>query len=189
MIPYDTLYIMTSKRIVNIAKSIVHKVTNIRGYQYKQVGYFAEKKKKLKILEIGSGPLVKGKYHYSTKHLFDDSNEFIQSDIIKSFGHPIIDVTTMKYRNEFDVILCLNVLEHVFDFQSAVDHIYAALKKGGVAIIAVPVFYPLHDEPGDYWRFTEHSLKLMFSNFKITKFVHNGKREYPYTYYFEAVKK
>lgn len=178
-----------SKTITKVARSAIHAVTNIRGYQYAQVEKFAKGKNNKEILEIGSGPLVKGKYHYSTRHLFSDNNNFIQSDIIESFGHPIIDVTTMKYRNKFDVILCLNVLEHVFDYQSAIKNMHTALKKGGVAVIAVPMFYPLHDEPGDYWRFTEHTLKKLFADFRIKNFKYNGKREFPFTYYFEAVKK
>lgn len=175
--------------INNSARSLVHAVTNIRGYQYKQVSKFAEGKKNKKILEIGSGPLVKGKWHYSTEHLFDKSNDFFKSDIVKSFGHPIVDVTKMKYKNEFDIILCVNVLEHVYEYEKAVKNIHAALKKGGTAIIAVPFIYPLHDEPGDYWRFTEHTLRKVFSEFRIKHFTYNGKRQFPYTYYFEAVKK
>ena len=94
----------------------------------------------------------------------------------------------MKYSNEFDIILCLNVLEHVYEFQTAINNIHKALKKGGVAVVAVPAFYPLHDEPGDFWRFTEHALKRMFANFKEVTVTHNGKREYPFTYYLEAIK-
>lgn len=177
-----------NKVVTNIARGTVHKVTNIRGYQYAQVKKFAKEKTGKKILEIGSGPLVKGKYHYSTRHLFDDQNDFTQSDIVKKFGHPIIDVTKMEYSDKYDIILCLNVLEHVYEFQQAVENIHKALKKGGVAIVAVPMFYPLHDEPGDYWRFTEHTLRKLFADFRIIRFSYNGKREYPFTYYFEAVK-
>lgn len=177
------------KLTTKLTRNLVHAITNIRGYQYEQVKKFAADKKKKKILEIGSGPLVNGKWHYSTKQFFDETNDFTQSDIVKSFGHPIVDVTKMKYKNEFDIVMCLNVLEHVYEFQKAVTNIHAALKKGGTAVIAVPVMYPLHDEPGDYWRFTEHTLHKLFSDFKIVNFSYNGKREFPYTYYFEAKKK
>lgn len=177
-----------SKVATSVIKRFVHKVTNIREYQYSHVKKFAKNKINKNILEVGSGPLVKGKYNYSTKHLFDEKNNFIQSDIIKSYGHPIVDLTKMKYKNEFDIILCLNVLEHVYDFHLAVKNMHKALKKGGVAVIAVPMFYPLHDEPWDYWRFSEHALRKIFSDFKIIKFAQNGRREYPFTYYLEAKK-
>lgn len=171
-----------------IGRSLTHLVTNIRPYQYKQVSKFSEGKNNLNILELGSGPKVNGKFHYSAKHLFDTSNKFLQSDIVEKFGHPIVDATTMKFKVEFDVVLCLNVLEHIFEYQKAVTNIHAALKPGGVAVIAVPFIYPLHDEPGDYWRFTEHTLKKMLSDFSDVKLRYRGKREFPFTYYVEAVK-
>jgi SAM-dependent methyltransferase len=171
-----------------LTRTVVHLLTNIRRWQYRQVEQFAKGQNNKRILELGSGPLVHGRYYYSTKHLFDDDNDFTQSDIVKRFGHKIIDVTTMKFNNEFDIVLCLNVLEHVYDYQKAIDNIYTALKKGGVAVVAVPTFYPLHDEPADYWRFTEHALRKMFSGYKNVTISHNGKRQYPFTYYLEATK-
>lgn len=174
-----------SKRL---GRAVTHLLTNMRGYQYHQVAEFAVGKKRKKILELGSGPLVKGTYHYSTKHLFDDSNNFTQSDIIKDFGHPLIDATTMKFQSEYDIILCLNVLEHVFEYEKAINKIWTALRPRGTALISVPTFYPLHDEPGDYWRFTEHALRKLLSEFKTIEMHHKGKREFPICYYIEAKK-
>lgn len=171
-----------------IARKLVHLVADSRAFYYGRVAHFAHNIKNKKILELGSGPKVKGSYYYSTKHLFDASNTFVRSDIVKKFGHPIVDATTMQHRNEFDVILCLNVLEHIYDYQKAVDNLYRALKKGGTLIIAVPFAYPLHDEPGDYWRFTEHALKKMCANFSRVSIAHKGKREFPFGYYLEATK-
>jgi 2-polyprenyl-3-methyl-5-hydroxy-6-metoxy-1,4-benzoquinol methylase len=148
----------------------------------------AEGKKNKKILELGSGRTVGNKHYYSAKHLFDEKNDFIQSDVVKDFGHQIVDVTKMKYNNEFDIILCLNVLEHVYDYEKAIKNIYQALKEGGTVAIAVPAFYPLHDEPHDYWRFTEHSLRKLLSGFKKVTVAHKGKRQFPLSYYVEAVK-
>ena len=95
----------------------------------------------------------------------------------------------MSYENKFDVILCMNVLEHVYDFKRAIASIYKALKIDGYAIIFVPVFYPLHDEPGDYWRFTEHSLRRLLNKFKIVKFTHSGVRQFPFAYFIQVQKK
>lgn len=177
-----------SKISKNIARKVVHIVADTRKFYYGKVGQFASGVKNKRILELGSGPLVRGKYYYSTERLFDTSNDFIKSDVVKEFGHPIIDVTAMKSSGEFDVILCLNVLEHVYEFQKAIDNMHKALKKGGTLIIAVPFGYPLHDEPGDYWRFTEHTLAKMLSKFRGVSITHKGKKEYPFGYYLEAVK-
>ncbi len=174
--------------MIKIARTLTHTVTNIRPYQYSQLRKFSAGLKHKKILELGSGIPVKGLYAYSAIHLFDKENDFLQTDVNKKFGHKVVDATTMKYKDEFDVILCLNVLEHVYEYDKAVKNIHRALKKGGTAVVAVPVMYPLHDEPGDYWRFTEHALRKMFSDFKKIDLRYRGKREFPFTYYLEATK-
>lgn len=144
--------------------------------------------KNKRILEVGSGKCINGLYQYSAKQFFDISNEFIQSDINPEFGHKILDVTKMRYKEEFDIILCMNVLEHVFDFHNAVKNIYMALKPDGVALIFVPVFYPLHDEPMNYWRFTEHSLRKLLEKFKDVEIRYSGLRRYPFAYFIKAIK-
>ncbi len=140
------------------------------------------------ILEIGSGKKVNNEYPYSFKDMFDDSNKFIQSDINPDFGHNVIDINKIKFKNKFDVILCASVLEHDFYFQKAVDNIYNALKKNGTVIVTVPALYPLHDEPNDYWRFTEHSLKILFKKFKEVKIYRTGFRKLPFLYILDAKK-
>jgi SAM-dependent methyltransferase len=166
----------------------VNKIGRAREFQYKKVQFFAQNIKNKNILEIGSGKTLRGKYHYSSERFFDSSNTFLKTDINEDFGHKVVDVTTMTYKSKFDIILCLNVLEHVYEFQKAIDNMYSALKKGGTLIVAVPTFYPLHDEPYDYWRFSEHALRKILKNFKITKFEHKGVRQAPTTYYLEAKK-
>jgi SAM-dependent methyltransferase len=99
-----------------------------------------------------------------------------------------VDATSMKFENEFDVVLCMNLLEHVYDFQMVIDNIYDALTKNGLVVILVPAFYPLHDEPHDYWRFTEHSLRKLLNRFSVTMLEYSGIRQYPFAYYVEAVK-
>ncbi|MDQ1284075.1 MAG: hypothetical protein QG620_423 [Patescibacteria group bacterium] len=48
--------------------------------------------------------------------------------------------------NFFDLILCSEVLEHIFDDRSAVKEVKRILKPGGVAILTVPAFSILwHD--------------------------------------------
>ena len=171
-----------------LARSLVHTLFRMRSFNNACIKKFAGNIKNKKILEIGSGKSYKGKYIYSAKPFFDSSNVFIQSDIIKYYGHKVIDATKISYKHEFDIILCANVLEHVFDFHKAITNLYTALKTEGVLIIFVPVFYPLHDEPHDYWRFTEYSLKELLKKFKEIHIKHSGLRSYPFGYYVEARK-
>lgn len=172
----------------SIFRAMAHFIFRTRKFNNDSIKKFAKGIKNKKILELGSGIKVKEKYYYSAKQFFDNSNEFIQSDIVKDFGHKIIDVTEMEYHDKFDIILCMNVLEHVFDFRKAISNIYNSLKENGIAIIFVPVFYPLHDEPNDYWRFTEYSLKKLLNNFQKIEIKNSGPKQYPFAYYIEAHK-
>ena len=116
-------------------KSFIRPIPNFilrtRQFNNKHISQFAKRIHNKKILELGSGKRIRGKFPYSAKRFFDKNNEFICSDLNPEHGHRIIDVTKMKFNNEFDIILCLSILEHVFDFQKAIWNIHKALKPNG----------------------------------------------------------
>ena len=141
-----------------------------------------------RILEIGSGKSVKRKFIYSVADFFrKNNNEVVLSDANPKLGHGVIDIVKSCPAG-FDVIVCFSVLEHVFDFHEAVKNMHKSLGKKGRLLVLVPAFYPLHDEPNDYWRFTEHSLRKLFSKFRKTEIDCYGKREFPFFYFVSAVK-
>lgn len=57
-----------------------------------------------------------------------------------------------------DAIVMLDVIEHIPQPAKAVAEATRVLKPGGTLIIQVPFLYPLHDEPYDFQRWTEHGL-------------------------------
>jgi len=79
------------------------------------------------------------------------------------------DIHKMPFTNESqDAIVCLSVLEHVEDPIRAAQELYRVLKPGGQLFVYVPFLYYYHAEKGyygDFWRFTEDSLRVMFKNF------------------------
>jgi SAM-dependent methyltransferase len=160
-----------------------------RRWVRRQMALFAETVHEAKVLELGSGRLDWGPDAYSMRSVFDSSNEFIQSDVVPEYGHLVVDATTMDFDCEFDVILCSNVLEHVRDFDTAVERIHRALKPGGRAVINVPFLFPYHDEPHDFWRFTEHALVRMLADFSAVDVKHRGYRRLPFTLFVVATKR
>ena len=62
----------------------------------------------------------------------------------------------------FDTILVTDVLEHIREPQLLVREIARLLRNNGKAIIGVPFFYWLHEEPFDYHRYTGYGLKHLF---------------------------
>lgn len=163
--------------------SIIHLIFGIRRFNDHCLRQFAAKIENKRVLELGSGKKRDGVYYYSAKHLFSETNEFVQSDINANYGHQVIDITKMEFTDEFDVILCMNVLEHVYDYQIAIQNLYRALKPNGQLAVFVPMYYPLHDEPHDYWRFTEHSLRRMFSEFSEVEIKYSGVRQFAVAYF------
>lgn len=79
-----------------------------------------------------------------------------------------VDVVANVYNlpfkeGEFDVVLCMTVLEHLEDPTRAIKEMRRVLKVGGRIIVSVPFMFPMHDVPGDYWRFTKFGLQKLFS--------------------------
>lgn len=60
-----------------------------------------------------------------------------------------------------DAVLCTQVVEHVRDPFLLFRELSRVLKPGGVLILSGPMYWPLHEEPHDYWRFTEHGLRQL----------------------------
>ena len=149
---------------------------------------YCSKIRNKRILEIGSGKTVNGKLKYSVADYFKkNSNEVMLSDINPRYKHKIVDITKSVPKG-YDIIICFNVLEHVFDFHKGIENLYKSLKKKGNLMILVPAFCPLHDEPADYWRFTEHSLRRILSEFKDVRIDYFGRREIPFFYFVVATK-
>jgi len=56
--------------------------------------------------------------------------------------------------NIYDVVVCLNTLEHVFDTTSMLLEIHRVLKTGSTLYITVPFIFRIHASPDDYFRAT-----------------------------------
>jgi SAM-dependent methyltransferase len=61
--------------------------------------------------------------------------------------------------NEFDIVLCTEMLEHVPDPQAVLSEIQRVLRPGGRLIMTTPFLVPLHEEPYDFFRYTSHGLR------------------------------
>jgi len=61
----------------------------------------------------------------------------------------------------YDLILCSDVLEHVAEWDNLFANFYHSLAPSGHIILTSPHFFPLHEEPYDFWRPTPYSIRYL----------------------------
>lgn len=72
---------------------------------------------------------------------------YITADIESPLAKVKMDIHQIPFpENQFDVILCNHVLEHVRDDIQAMREMYRVLKPGGFAILQIPFFNPVPDQ-------------------------------------------
>jgi SAM-dependent methyltransferase len=64
----------------------------------------------------------------------------------------------------FDLIICSEVLEHVFHYERLIDNAYKHLAHGGIIFVSVPFAHEVHGWAyNDYFRFTDQALRRLFA--------------------------
>ena len=61
-----------------------------------------------------------------------------------------------------NTVLCTEVLEHLEEPQLAIREMHRILSPGGTVILTVPFFWPIHEAPRDFYRYTEYGLRHLF---------------------------
>ena len=64
-------------------------------------------------------------------------------------------------RKCIDVVLCFNVLEHVYDHKAALSEIGRVMKSDGTLYGWVPFIIGIHGAPDDFFRYTPSSLERL----------------------------
>jgi 2-polyprenyl-3-methyl-5-hydroxy-6-metoxy-1,4-benzoquinol methylase len=132
------------------------------------------------VLDVGVGQwtfsrnLFSDKCTYTATDCFADENIDVVSDI-----HTL----TQTFESEqFDFVLCTDVMEHIPNPALAIEQLYTVLKPGGTLLMTTPFNYPIHttDEVKDYWRFTDTGLKTLLHRFSQVDVTPNGHPKFPY---------
>lgn len=99
------------------------------------------------------------------RHLFDVT-EYIGLDVEVS-GHDhktsridrFYDGRTIPFADgHFDAVLATEVFEHVLHLDDLIGEINRVTRPGGALLITLPFFWPEHEEPYDYARYTSYGI-------------------------------
>lgn len=83
-----------------------------------------------------------------------------------SLNHPEFDLCApLGDHEQFDVVICEQVIEHVPDPCAAAANLRALCQPGGQVIVSTPFLIRVHELPAyglkDYWRFTPRGLRAL----------------------------
>ena len=67
----------------------------------------------------------------------------------------------------YDLICCTEVLEHTLQPFNAVAELRRMLRPGGYLFASTPFGFRIHGPLPDCWRFSEHGLRALFTDFDI----------------------
>ena len=118
-----------------------------------------------------------------------DNLQYITGDLVSPWADVKMDVHDIPFNdNEFDVVICNHVLEHVRDDKKVMEEFYRVMKKGGWGIFQVPIDMnnkqtiedPNITDPKDrerlYWQSDhlrlyglDYSKRLQKAGFKVTE--------------------
>ncbi len=114
-----------------------------------------------RVLDAGAG---EGQYkHYFTRHQYcgldlaigDATWNYAQLDVLG-------DLAALPFRDAaFDACISIVTLEHVQRPGTVVREMARALAPGGRILIVTPFEWEEHQQPHDYFRFTQFSLELL----------------------------
>lgn len=103
----------------------------------------------------------------SSNTLLDMFPNAIRGDIrLVPANELVFDAHALPFTDaSFPVVLCTEVLEHCTAPHTVLDEFYRVLKPGGRLILTTRFVFPLHDAPGDYFRYTKYGLRHLCRHF------------------------
>jgi len=164
--------IKTFKRHVKsfVMRGGICSVPGERTFLFRHLETFAKELKNKRILDVGAGLR---QYRY----LFDEKNIYESCDLNGGFHqkkeHNIVaniyDITVESH--SYDVILLLQVLEHLEFPVKALKEVNRILKDDGILFLSAPQAAGDHFEPQHYFNYTQYGLKSVLgqAGFEILK--------------------
>lgn len=132
-----------------------------------------------KILENGSGlgyltyAFNKAGYDCDGLDYSDTATDFANNYFGKKFTQGTIESFSESHKNTYDLVIATEVIEHVVDPNSFIEHSLKVLKPGGVLILTTPIkdihpkgtIWATEPAPVHLWWFTERGIDAAARHF------------------------
>ncbi|XZF64819.1 MAG: class I SAM-dependent methyltransferase [Gloeotrichia echinulata DVL01] len=106
------------------------------------------------VLDVGCG-------HKPYRDLFSNCNyKGLDCTTVDSSPDIVGDATNIPLETgTVDIVFTTQVIEHVPDPKAMICECYRVLKAGGFLVLTGPFYWPLHEEPFDFHRFTKYGFE------------------------------
>jgi SAM-dependent methyltransferase len=106
------------------------------------------------VLDVGCGERAYADLFGQARYIgLDYSTSGARPDVVGDAGSLPIAAQSV------DLVFSTQVLEHLPRPQTMIAECFRVLKPGGRLVLSAPFYWPLHEEPHDYFRFTQHGLR------------------------------
>ena len=130
---------------------------------YKFIINELNKRRDINCLNIGSGGPIEELLKKNVKNYYSIDIDYSRKP------YEVMDVCSENFKVNFNpnLICIFETLEHCQNPIMAVQNIYKTLNKGNTCLASVPFNFHIHDEPNDFFRFTE--VGKIFKDFSDVK--------------------
>jgi SAM-dependent methyltransferase len=113
------------------------------------------------VLDAGSGLQP---YQHLFAHARYESADFEKLDISYTKTTYTCDLRNIPVDDcRYDCIIFNQVMEHLPEPGVVLKELYRVLKRGGKLLFSGPLFYEEHQQPFDFYRFTQFGLRFLFT--------------------------
>jgi len=134
------------------------------------------------VVEIGSLQ-VEGQEGFADVRPLFLKKQFIGCDMREGPGVDRIENgEALSFKNgEAGTVIMLDTLEHVARPYAVLEEIKRVLAENGLLLMISTMDFPIHNYPGDYWRFTPGSFELLLEGLSPSAIFYQGNPYFPHT--------
>lgn len=144
-----------------MARKPNHRLNSSRHYLWQVNAEFARGVAPgMRVLDAGAG---KQPYRALFAHAAYESADFEAVDKQYAVSTYVCDLRSIPVEDHrFDRVILNQVLEHLPEPGLVLKELRRVLKPGGLMICTCPLFYEEHEQPYDFYRYTQFGLRYLF---------------------------